>query len=428
MVVGSHTVEEGVSAARRAETESSHNDTGPAYIYSRLIKSKVLAERNRYTKLNPRSVLPQRSEASVLPKAVYHARQKLATLSDLKAIMGTRDPTWPTMGPTSYSTSIAELMLARFAHRTGQWLEVGQHAWLASCFMPSMIVRRTHGVGWSLVMGVVSGVSAMLWPVTRIEDGLGGWCDGMRVKEAIALKDIVWSAVTDLSLWEAIPVKYTSSFAHTILTGGQLAPEPQIALVRDNRWSVPTPRPLIKVLAEMAFGQLPHSTLKKMASHEGWANVIFDSFAVTLVKCIMVVLSCSEERAIELAGQRLEQEEESIAEDMPELLEYFDHDDQQELKKDQKGVQTRKAVRQTFSEDLKKHAAKSAEARPRAKARAKEARKVMKSVRYPTSQMPLEDITQELAQRHAPPGVRLHPSNRCGFRTQYIRDIYGRRF
>ena len=156
--------------------------------------------------------------------------------------------------------------------------------------------------------------------------------------------------------------------------------------------------------------------------------MIFDSFAVTLVKCIMVVLSCSEERAIELAGQRLEQEEESIAEDMPELLEYFDHDDQQELKKDQKGVQTRKAVRQTFSEDLKKHAAKSAEARPRAKARAKEARKVMKSVRYPTSQMPLEDITQELAQRHAPPGVRLHPSNRCGFRTQYIRDIYGRRF
>eukprot|EP00974_Lingulodinium_polyedra_P062052 5990887-Lingulodinium_polyedra.AAC.1 len=106
-------VEDSFKAVRAFEQRASSN--GKVSLSSRWaipIKEGILTKKHRFPEIVPflGSTCCQ-NRSKLFPKSFHHARSKACSLPDLKAIVSSKDPSWPTFTGQSQSKLVGDLAL-----------------------------------------------------------------------------------------------------------------------------------------------------------------------------------------------------------------------------------------------------------------------------------------------------------------------------
>lgn len=276
------------SAFQRARSVESRDQSSKTVSASRLwhtcVQREVLTKVHKFDEVSYKYCSIKRAK-EVLPRTLdpdWKRPSATKPAVPLRAVKGTRNPTWTTYSPLSQAKQFADMAIFRNCLARPRDWDLTDCSWLCCLLSAGLLVRRRGEKTWWFSLGAIETDAALGWRAEAVDDAATHYLPVCQ-KSVTGDPPYRWLCCLDHKQWEVLPVHWTST-ANSLATNamnsaGNVAassssseptPAPGVGLPRFGGAArvLGPPVSLLRAAAETGFGDTSEAAVHQIACFE----------------------------------------------------------------------------------------------------------------------------------------------------------------
>ena len=285
-------IEDAVGAERALEKTKPNQACSNLSMWRHLPRKRLLTEVYGFSEVDPSSVPMPPLKKAKLPDNMFKATPQLNTVN-LKGVVGTGPPEWPTRSANIQWSSAADTLFVRNMLQLGM-LDSLEDCW-HTCLLQKQSLVKPPGGTWMWVLANL-GSQVVLWPAKETTYGkFAVYCHADACKDDVQVRPVVsWDG------WVARETEMKSPLGLAAALGKH-APWPPIGA---TALATGKPMPLLEFAARHAFWQLKYVMLRKIAYAKLEMDTVPDNLAELILALVIKILGCPRAAAMDIIQQR----------------------------------------------------------------------------------------------------------------------------